>query len=61
VETAAQELLGGLDPKPGSKMDGWVVRVVYHGRVLKIDSNQPYLVDLAKSFPQLFDQAAKGK
>lgn len=49
------------DTKLGSKIEGWVLRVVYQGRVLKVDSNQTYLAELANRLPKLFDKAATGK
>jgi hypothetical protein len=51
----------GADTKSGSKIEGWVIRVVYEGRVLKVDSNQSHLAELANRLPELFDKAAKGK
>jgi hypothetical protein len=49
------------DTKVGSKIEGWVLRVVYEGRVLKVDANQPNLAELANRLPELFDETAKGK
>ena len=49
------------DTKLGSKIEGWVLRVVYQGRVLKVDSNQPFLAELANRLPKVFDEAAAGK
>jgi hypothetical protein len=49
------------DTKSASKIEGWVLRVVYGGRVLKVDSNQPHLAELANRLPVLFDVAAKAK
>jgi len=49
------------DTKMASKIEGWVLRVVYGGRVLKVDSNQPHLTELANRLPELFDAAAKAK
>lgn len=44
---------------PGSKFDGWIVRVVAGGKVLKIDSNQPTLLDLATKWAPSLDAAAQ--
>jgi hypothetical protein len=49
------------ETKLGSKIEGWVLRVVYQGRVLKVDSNQTSLAELANRLPRLFDRAATGK
>lgn len=44
----------------GSKMEGWIVRVVYQGQVLRIESNQPQLIDIAKGSAEAFDKAIGG-
>jgi hypothetical protein len=49
------------DTKSASKIEGWVLRVVYGGHVLKVDSNQPHLAELANRLPVVFDAAAKAK
>ena len=43
----------------GSKIDGWVVRVVYQGKVLRVDSNQAALSEIAKKDAAVFDKAIK--
>ncbi len=49
----------GTDTKTASKIEGWILRVVYEGLVLKVDSNQPHLAELANRFPKVFDAVAK--
>jgi hypothetical protein len=49
------------ETKLGSKIEGWILRVVYQGHILKVDSNQPHLAELANRLPKLFDKAATGK
>ena len=41
----------------GSKAEGWVIRFVSGGHVLKVGSNQPFLTDLALKTPAIFDKA----
>jgi hypothetical protein len=42
----------------GSHGEGWIVRFVSGGMVLTVNSNQPYLFDLARQIPKFFDATA---
>ena len=47
---------------PGSKLEGWIVRAVSGGQVVRIISNQSHLESLAKEIPEKLDAiAAKRK
>ena len=50
---------GTASQKQGSKIDGWVVRVVYQGKVLRVDSNQAALSEIATKDAAVFDKAIK--
>jgi hypothetical protein len=58
---AAAGLVVNSDAKQGSKMEGWILRVVCNGQVLKVESNQPYLLEMAKRLERPFDDAAKNQ
>lgn len=44
---------------PGSKMEGWVVRILSEGKVVQVDSNQPHLRTLAMENPGWLDDALR--
>lgn len=43
----------------GSKIDGWVVRVVYQGQPIAVASSMQPLAEFAKANPEAFDKAIK--
>jgi hypothetical protein len=49
---------GSVTTNDGNHIEGWIVRVVSDGKVLRIESNQQQLADLATKIPNQLDAAA---
>jgi len=48
----------GSSEKLGNKIEGWIVRVVAGGRVVRVESNQPSLKEDAEKLARALDKAA---
>lgn len=48
----------GSSEKLGNKIEGWIVRVVAAGRVVRVESNQPTLKEDAEKLARALDKAA---
>ena len=51
--------LGNQFEFPGAKIDGWIIRFVRDGKVIRVTSNQSHLEQLAKSLDNQLDEIAK--